>query len=310
MNFHTFKEHYLPIMLDFRLQVFQSVAKNLSFTKASNELFITQPAITKHIKELEAEFEVKLFDRVGNKVILTHAGTILQSFAEQILSLHNEAKFELSQLKGNVAGTLRLGASTTIAQYVIPPVLAKFYERFPEIKLSLINGNTEYIEQRLLKNEIDIGIVEGKPSNQDIRYSPFLNDELLVFTSAQNSTIPHTVTTDEFLKLPFVLRERGSGTLEIIEKNLIQQNISPKQINVLMFLGSTEAIKSFVNTGNGVGIVSRFAIETELSAGVFRTINCDNIKFLRLFFFISPQGPEPVGLSKLFLDFLPKHYNL
>jgi len=297
-------------MLDFRLKVFQCVAQNLSFTKASNELFITQPAITKHIKELESEFEVKLFDRVGNKILLTQAGSILLSYTDHIISLHNEAKFELSQLKGNLEGNLRLGASTTIAQYVIPSALAKFNQRFPEIKLTLTSGNTERIEQRLLKNEIDIGIVEGKPTNTDIRYSPFLNDELLVFTSSQNATIPNTVSNDEFVKLPLVLRERGSGTLEIIEKSLQHYRISPKQLNVLMFLGSTEAIKSFIKTGNGVGIVSRFAIEHELPNNIFRLINTPSLKFHRQFYFISPKGPDPVGLAKLFLHFVQKHYNL
>ena len=297
-------------MLDFRLQVFQCVAHNLSFTKASNEMFITQPAITKHIKELESEFEVKLFDRVGNKIMLTQAGCILLSYTEHILSLHNEVKFELSQLKENLEGNLRIGASTTIAQYLIPEALAKFNERFPEIKLSLINGNTERIEQRLLKNEIDIGIVEGKPTNSDIRYSSFLNDELLVFTATKNTIIPKTVSNEEFLKLSLVLRERGSGTLEIIEKSLLYYKISPKHLNVLMYLGSTEAIKSFIKTGSGVGVVSRFAIEQELSNNIFRLINTPGLKFHRQFYFISPKGPEPVGLVKLFLYFVQKHYNL
>jgi len=297
-------------MVDFRLKVFQSVALNLSFTKASNELFITQPAISKHIKELESEYEAKLFNRTGNKISLTTAGKILLAYTDQIVSLHNEIKFELSQLNGNPEGALRIGASSTISQYVIPAALAKFNQRFPEIKLSLINGNTEAIEKRLLKNEIDIGIVEGKPSNADIRYSSFLNDELLVFTSAQNASIPNSVTNDEFLKLPLVLRERGSGTLEIIEKNLQQGQISPKQLNVLLFLGSTEAIKSFIKTSNGVGIVSRFAIEPELSNHIFRQINTSGLKFNRQFYFISPQGPEPVGLVKLFLNFVQQYYNL
>jgi len=297
-------------MIDFRLKVFQSVARNLSFTKASNELFITQPAISKHIKELESEYEVKLFNRIGNKISLTPAGNILLAYTERIISLHNEIKFELSQLNGSTEGFLRIGASSTITQYVIPTALAKFNKRFPEIKLSLINGNTEFIEKRLLKNEIDIGIVEGKPTNTDIRYSPFLNDELLVFTSAQNTVIPSSVTNDEFINLPLVLRERGSGTLEIIEKNLQQSQISPRQLNVLLFLGSTEAIKSFIKTGNGVGIVSRFALEQELSNNIFRLINTPELKFHRQFYFISPQGPEPVGLVKLFLNFVQQHYNL
>jgi len=297
-------------MLDFRLKVFQSVAHHLSFTKASNELFITQPAITKHIKELESEFEVKFFDRVGNRILITQAGIVLLSYADHIFTLHNELKFELSLLKGTHEGTLRIGASTTIAQYVIPSALASFNDRFPEIKITLINGNTEDIEQRLLKHEIDLGIVEGKPTNSDIRYTPFINDELLVFTSAQNKTIPNSISNDDFLKLPLVLRERGSGTLEIIEKSLQHYQISPKRLNVLLNLGSTEAIKSFIKTTKGVGIVSRFAIEQELSSNIFKLINTTNLKFHRQFYFISPKGPEPVGMVKSFLHFVQQQYNL
>jgi DNA-binding transcriptional LysR family regulator len=297
-------------MLDFRLKVFQSVARNLSFTKASNELFISQPAITKHIKELESEFEVKLFDRVGNKIALTEAGNILLTYSEQISALHNELKFTLSRLNGKAEGSLRVGASTTIAQYIIPPLLAKFHDRFPGVSLSLTNGNTDFVEHQLLKNEIDIGIVEGKPTNSDLRYSSFINDELLIFTSAQNSAIPQTISVDEFTKLPLVLRERGSGTLEIIGNKLQEQKIRQQQLNVLMYLGSTEAIKSFVKTGEGAGIVSRFAIEQELGSGIFRIIGVENLKFERQLYFISPKGPEPVGLPKIFINFIQKCYNL
>jgi len=297
-------------MLDFRLKVFQSVARNLSFTKASNELFISQPAITKHIKELESEFEVKLFNRAGNKIALTEAGTILFTYSEQISALHNELKFALSRLNGATEGALRVGASTTISQYIIPPMLAKFHDRFPDVNLSLISGNTDFIEQQLLKNEIDFGIVEGKPTNSDLRYSPFLSDELLVFTSAHNSAISAAVSVDEFVKLPLVLRERGSGTLEIIENKLQEKKISPGKLNVLMYLGSTEAIKSYIKTGEGAGIVSRFAIAQELDSKIFRIISTPNLKFERQLYFISAKGPEPGGLSKTFVNFISKQYNL
>jgi DNA-binding transcriptional LysR family regulator len=130
-----------------------------------------------------------------------------------------------------------------------------------------------------------------------------------VFTSSQNKNIPQTVTVEELAVLPLVLRERGSGTLEIIEKSLQQFSISLKNLNVLMYLGSTEAIKTFIKTGNGVGIVSRFAIEQELNSNTFRQINTGNIQFLRQFYFISPQGPVPSGLTKLFINFLQNHYN-
>lgn len=297
-------------MPEFRLKVFYSVARQLSFTKASEELFITQPAVTKHIKELESEFETKLFNRSGNKIALTQAGSMLLSYAEQIFALHNELRFELSLLKGKMEGNLRLGASTTIAQYVIPPVLAKFHQNYPELKLVLINGNTAYIEHKLLKNEIDIGIVEGKPSNSDLHYSVFMNDELVVFTSSQNNVIPDAISKEEITSLPMVLRERGSGTLEIIEKKMQQNKINPKNLKVSMFLGSTEAIKSFVKTSNDVGIVSRFAIEQELAQGIFKAIHIRGLNFYRHFYFITPKGPEPTGVCKLFHNFLMRHYNL
>jgi len=297
-------------MLDFRLKVFQSVARNLSFTKASNEMFISQPAVTRHIKELEAEFEVKLFNRTGNKIALTEAGKILLSYSDQISALHNDLKFTLSQLNGKMEGTLRLGASTTIAQYIIPALLARFHERFPEVDLTLINGNTDYIEHQLLSNEIDIGIVEGKPANSDLRYSSFLKDELLIFTSARNTVIPSVIQVDEFLKLPLVLRERGSGTLEIIQNKLQEKDIELAKMNVIMYLGSTEAIKSYIKTGEGAGIVSRFAIQHELESELFRVVEMPLLKFERQLYFISPKGPEPAGLTKTFVNFIKKQYNL
>jgi LysR family transcriptional regulator, transcriptional activator of the cysJI operon len=296
-------------MFDFRLQVFKSVAQNLSFTKASAEMFITQPAVTKHIHELENELGVKLFNRTGNKITLTHAGSLLLSHAEHIQNLHNEIIFKISQLKGAPGGGLKIGASTTISQYVIPGALGKFHERYPDVKINLINGNTEFIEKRLLKNEIEIGIVEGKPSNSDIRYTPFLNDELLVFTSFHNKRQLLTVAPEKINTLPLVLRERGSGTLEVIEKYLQQLQISPTNLNVLMYLGSTEAIKTYIKTGNGVGIVSKYAIEEDLANNIFKTIEIAGLKFYRQFYFISPKGPEPQGLANLFLNFLTHHYN-
>lgn len=297
-------------MLDFRLKVFQSVARNLSFTKASNEMFISQPAVTRHIKELEAEFEVKLFNRTGNKIALTEAGKILLSYSDQISALHNDLKFTLSQLNGKMEGTLRLGASTTIAQYIIPALLARFHECFPEVDLTLINGNTDYIEHQLLTNEIDVGIVEGKPANSDLRYSSFLKDELLIFTSAENKVIPSVIQVDEFLKLPLVLRERGSGTLEIIQNKLQEKDIELAKMNVIMYLGSTEAIKSYIKTGEGAGIVSRFAIQHELESELFRVVEMPLLKFERQLYFISPKGPEPTGIAKTFVNFIKKQYNL
>ncbi|NNM94375.1 MAG: LysR family transcriptional regulator [Bacteroidia bacterium] len=297
-------------MLDFRLKVFLSAATHLSFTKASGELYITQPAVTKHIQELESELEVKLFERRGNKIALTQAGAILLFYAKEIKSIHNTLKFELSQLKGDSKGTLKIGASTTIAQYVIPSALAEFNRRYPHINLTVINGNTDYIGERLLKNEIDIGIVEGKPSNGDIKYSAFLPDELLLFTSGENKKYPKTIKISGLKTLPLVLREKGSGTLEIIDDVLRAHRINIADLNVKLYLASTEGIKAYVKASVATGIVSRYAIEPELSAGTFRQVNIEDIHFYRQFYFIRSKGPEPQRLTKLFLNFLSNYFKL
>lgn len=140
--------------MDFRLKVFHSVATNLSFTKASKELFISQPAISKHIHELEVQYKTPLFDRVGSHIGLTHAGELLLSHTKQLLAAYRQMDFEMNLLTDNFAGELRLGASTTISQYVLPPVLASFIKKFPEIKVSLLNGNSRDIEQVLREGKI------------------------------------------------------------------------------------------------------------------------------------------------------------
>ena len=148
-------------MSDFRLKVFLSVAKNLSFTKASQELFVSQPAITKHIQELETCYQVRLFDRQGNKISLTEAGKLLQEHSERILEAYKRLEYEMHLLHNEYIGDLKLGASTTISQYVLPPLLANFIAKFPQVNLSLLNGNSREIEAALQEHRIDLGLVEG-----------------------------------------------------------------------------------------------------------------------------------------------------
>ena len=165
-------------MSDFRLKVFQSVAKNLSFTKASQDLFISQPAITKHIQELESTYQTRLFDRQGSKICLTESGKLLLEHCERILEDYKRLEYEMHLLHNEYKGGLKLGASSTISQYVLPPLLASFIKKFPHISLSLTNGNTREIETALQEHNIDIGLVEGVLRLPNQKYTPFLEDEL------------------------------------------------------------------------------------------------------------------------------------
>lgn len=166
-------------MSDFRLKVFLSVAKNLSFTKASQELFVSQPAITKHIQELETCYQARLFDRQGNKISLTEAGKLLQEHSEKILEDYKRLEYEMHLLHNEYIGDLKLGASTTIAQYVLPPLLANFIAKFPQVNLSLLNGNSREIEAALQEHRIDLGLVEGISRLPNLKYTTFLQDELV-----------------------------------------------------------------------------------------------------------------------------------
>ena len=206
-------------MSDFRLKVFRSVAKNLSFTKASQELFVSQPAITKHIQELEAAYQTRLFDRQGSRISLTESGNLLLEHCERILEDYKRLEYEMHLLHNEYTGGLKLGASTTIAQYVLPPLLASFIGKFPQVSLSLLNGNSREIEAALQEHRIDLGFVEGVFRLPNIRYTTFLEDELVaVVRTGSKLAVGEEITPDELFHLPLVLRERGSGTLDVFER--------------------------------------------------------------------------------------------
>lgn len=293
-------------MSDFRLKVFQSVAKNLSFTKASQELFVSQPAITKHIQELETYYQARLFDRQGSKISLTKAGELLLKHSEKILDDYKQLEYEMHLLHNEYIGELKLGASTT-AQYVLPPLLANFIAKFPQINLSLINGNSRGVEAALQEHRIDLGLVEGIFRLPNLKYTPFLQDELVAVVHTQSKlALTDEITPEDLLNIPLVLRERGSGTLDVFERALLQHNLKLSSLNVLMYLGSTESIKLFLEHTDCMGIVSIRSVHKELVAGNLRVVEIKGMPMLREFNFVQLQGQEG-GLSQVFMRFAGHH---
>lgn len=294
-------------MSDFRLKVFQSVAKNLSFTKASQDLFISQPAITKHIQELESTYQTRLFDRQGSKICLTESGKLLLEHCERILDDYKRLEYEMHLLHNEYKGGLRLGASTTIAQYVLPPLLASFIKKFPHISLSLTNGNTRDIEAALQEHSIDLGLVEGVFRLPNLKYTTFLEDELVAVTrTGSKLPVDDEITPEDLLNLPLVLRERGSGTLDVFERALLQHNIKLSSLQVLIYLGSTESIKLFLEHTDCLGIVSIRSITRELYSGQLRVVEIKGMPMLRDFSFAQPQGQDS-GLAQVFMQFAMHH---
>lgn len=296
--------------MDFRLKVFHTVADRLSFTKASAELYISQPAVSKHVQELEELYKIKLFERNGSRIALTQAGKILLKYTKNIFEIYRKIDFEMSSLISERQGLLRLGASTTISQYVIPPLLADFHQKIPDVKINLLNGNTEQIEAALINKEIEIGIVEGKSKNQSIKYTRFLKDELvLVFNKQHPLANKNELDIEELKKLKFITRERGSGTLEVIEYELKKAGINLNKLQIEMRLGSTESIKSYLLNSDCVAFMSIHAVGKELLNKELMVIDLKDISIERYFYIITLQGKSD-ALTELFIQKIALHYNL
>ena len=295
-------------MIDFRLKVFCRVAHNLSFTKASKELYVSQPAISKHIQELEAEYSTRLFERMGTHITLTPDGELLLSHAEKILKQYKQLDFEMNLLSQRHTGELRLGASTTIAQYVLPAYLATFQQKFKHIKLSLLNGNTRDIEKALEEHRIDLGLIEGISRQIHLHYTPFMRDELVCITSTRSKLSRYEeITLEEFRQLPLVIRESGSGSLEVLEKTLALHQMKLSQLNIIMQLGTTEGIKRFLYNTDSVGVVSIQAVSSEIADGKLKVIEIDDFDCNREFCFVQNAG-QTGGVESDFMRYMTRKF--
>ena len=296
-------------MFDFRLQVFYTVAKRLSFTKAAADLFITQPAVTKHIQELEQHFKVQLFERQGNQIKLTQQGKVMLQYTEQLLEIYRKMEFDLNSFSDTHKGLLHLGASTTISQYVIPSALAEFHKKYKEVEVKLLNGNTEQIDHALLNNDIDLGLIEGKSKTKGIKYTEYVRDELVLVSNINNPLAKRSaITIDELRNIPLLIREAGSGTLDVIAYALKHFGLNFSQLNIEMELGSTEAIKTYLRNSDCMAFLSVHSVFTELSNKVLRIIDVEGLTIERFFYFIERQGTSE-QLAHLFMTFA-KQYNL
>jgi DNA-binding transcriptional LysR family regulator len=291
---------------NFRLTVFRKVAEQLSFRKAAEELYLTQPAVSLQIKALEEELGVILLDRSGSRVGLTPAGAMLLEHAEKSARLLDEARHALAGFSGTQSGELNLGASTTIAQYVLPRLLSEFCREHPRVRPTLMSGNTEQIVTAVEGEKIALGFIEGPPRRRDLVLQPFLEDELVLLAPAAHAWAERgEIAPKDLTSAPLVMRERGSGTRHIIELALERHHIRRSSLNVVMELDSTEAIKSAVEAGFGAGFVSRWAIAKDVRLGsVFRIVEIKGARFRRHFLVVALKGPESHGPATEFRSFV------
>lgn len=263
-------------MADRRLQVFQTVARLLSFTKAAEELHMTQPAVTFQVRQLEEQFNTRLFDRTHNRISLTDAGKRVHECADRIFELYAEMDNSVRELTGDISGVLILGASTTIAEYMLPVLLGDFKAKYPDITIRLKVANTDGIVSQVENNTIDLGVVEASVNNKNLVVEKCRTDHLvLIVPPGHELSQEQVVPIQRVADYPFICREEGSGTREVMIESMHDAGVSTSDLNIVMELGSLEAIKGAVESGMGVSILSNATIQKELKLGTLVAVQIE-----------------------------------
>ena len=295
-------------MEDHKLRVFCTVAETGSFSKASEIIHLTQPAVSLQIQALEELYETKLFDRTSSSVVLTPSGELLYRYAKEILTFYAQAEKDIGEITGLVKGSITIGASTTIGNYLLPLVISDFKMENPKIKLHLLVGNTKRIVDLLNSGNLDIGIVEGETKKFRIISEKMLSDELvLIVPEAHPWAKKKDVTMLDVIKEPFIFREEGSGTRQIIEHYLNKRGITTQKMNITTVLGSTEAIKGAVERGIGISIVSKWTVRKEIKSGTLKTLSFKEGKMLRDFSLVFNKNTVTSYAVEEFLTYIRQY---
>jgi DNA-binding transcriptional LysR family regulator len=298
-----------PLQIDFRhLETFCRVADLKSFSKAADDLFLTQPTVSGHILSLERSLSLRLFDRTSREVRLTKAGEVFLKYASKILSFRKDLLNALSEFSQGIKGELSLGASTIPGEYLLPKLMGDFKREHPHFIISLKIADTKEIVQYVLQDNVEFGIIGAKLNHPSLHYEKYEEDEIIVVAPSDHPlTRKKKVNLEELLKEPWIIREEGSGTQMAIEKALRKKGKSLKQFNVVMEMGSTSSVKEGVKAKLGLTFISRRATEEELNQGFLSRIDVEGIGLIsRQIYIVSHRGRtlSPIGMQ--FLRFLKR----
>lgn len=290
-------------MADRRLQVFHAVAKHLSFTRAADALFMTQPAVTFQIKQLEEQYATRLFERRHGSISLTPAGELVLDYAERILALSDEMETRLGEMTGEMRGPLLVGASTTIAEFMLPRVLGEFNALYPQVRARLIVANSESIESRVAEHTLDVGLIEAPAKIAGLKSLICCEDELQAICAPDYPLAGLASVTPRMLSdYEYISREPGSGTREITDAYFRDNRVPLENLKMQMELGSPEALKGVVSTGLGFAIVSRAVVAKETRLVALAAVPLDP-PLKRSLYLIHPQDRFQSRLAGTFIEF-------
>ncbi|MBI5103113.1 MAG: LysR family transcriptional regulator [Nitrospirae bacterium] len=285
------------------LKVFSAVYKHRSFSRAADELLLTQPTVSDHIRALEEELNCKLFDRLPRMILPTSEAEVLIDRAQEIIERAEDLKGVLSEFRKDLAGHLIIGASTIPGTYILPGLTASFRRENPSVFFEIIVSDSRAVIDKVAGHDLLIGIVGAKLDARQVHYEPFLDDELIAITSGTFDG-KKSIGIREIANSPIVMREQGSGTRKEFEKILEREGSDPGQLNIVGIFGSTDAIKQAVKEGMGISIISRRSVKDELRCGMLREIKINDADMRRQFYIITHRKRTLPHLYKIFLEYL------
>ena len=288
-----------------QLEIFAKVAELGSFSRAAQALFLTQPTVSEHIRTLEDELGVRLLDRLGRGAAVTKGGALLLSHAHRMLALSREARQAMESFLGRMSGELLVGASTIPGEYILPALIGRFKEKFPDIAITLLIGGSQAVTDWVVEGRAEIGVVGARSSHRSIESRELFPDDIVLIVSAAHPWHGRKqVTMDELRAEPLLLRERGSGTRKALETALEAAGTGIAALRVVGEMGSTQAIKQAVKAGVGVSLLSRRAVEEECRAGSVWCLRVKDLKISRAFYLVTHRDRSRSPLAEAFRAFV------
>jgi len=292
-----------------RLEIFAKVAELGSFSRAAEALFLTQPTVSEHIRALEVELGVQLLDRLGRGATPTRAGQLFLGYSQRILALAREARQAIDQFQGRMSGELVVAGSTIPGEYLLPTVIGRFKTKYPDISVTLLIGDTRQASDWVEDGRAEVAIVGGKPASRALDSRELLRDDLVVVVASGHPwSERESITLAELRTEPMVVRERGSGTREALERALGAVGLDFGAFRIAGEMGSTQAIKQGVRSGIGVSLLSRRAVEEECRAGLVHCVKVRDLKVDRSFHLVVHRDRSRSPLALAFLEFLESSF--
>lgn len=292
-----------------QLKIFCNVVELKSFSKAGQAIHLSQPTVSSHIKELENYFNTKLIDRMARQALPTKAGELLYDYAHRLMALQKATEAAMAEFSGQIKGQLVIGGSTIPGGYLLPKVVGKFCKTYPDVHIRLVVGDTSEILAKTLSGRIELGIVGALNSDKQLQQTPLMGDDLrLVVPTGHPWERKKKISVDTLVKVPFIAREQGSGTLRSLHLLLQKKGRSISDLNVVAEMGSTEAVRQAIKSGVGVSILSAIAVADDLQAGLLKTLTVEGMDLRRNFYLTTHKHRTPSPICLAFIDFLNKTY--